>query len=437
MTNSPHVPFFRPLIALLEERGHEVHGLRTRLRADARAARRSRHRARRRRAAARRRRAGRQVRAMGSRLRALRAWAGPQRFDLALSHASHELPLAARSLGVPSAYAYDYEFARAQHTLGSRAATRVVVPDAIPQERLDRLGADGHQGAPLPGAEGGVLPRRARARRGGARPARARPGSGARRRPHAARGLALPPSRQPAVRRRARAARHDAARAGGRAAAHARAARRRCCGAALPSLVVPEHAIDAQSLIALADLVVSAGGTMNREAVALGTPVWTTFAGTMGAVDEGLIADGRLAELRTPTRSCSRRRRRQAPAGGRRDPELHARPAALGARQPGRPAEAGISGAAAAFSSSVPERLPRRRGSRPAAARARCGSSAPTSSSVSPSSTRRSSIASSSSSQAASTGGREIRSIFGCGLGVTTRPRRRAPRAASRRAPGR
>ena len=67
--------------------------------------------------------------------------------------------------------------------------------------------------------------------------------------------------------------------------------------AALPSLVVPERAIDAQSLIALADLVVSAGGTMNREAVALGTPVWTTFAGRLGAVDEALIADGRLVEL--------------------------------------------------------------------------------------------------------------------------------------------
>ena len=39
-----------------------------------------------------------------------------------------------------------------------------------------------------------------------------------------------------------------------------------------PSLIVPERAIDAQSLIAYADLVVSAGGTMNREAVALGTP---------------------------------------------------------------------------------------------------------------------------------------------------------------------
>ena len=57
--------------------------------------------------------------------------------------------------------------------------------------------------------------------------------------------------------------------------------------------IVPEQAIDAQSLIAFADLVVSAGGTMNREAVALGTPVFTVFEGRMGAVDEHLIADGR------------------------------------------------------------------------------------------------------------------------------------------------
>ena len=42
---------------------------------------------------------------------------------------------------------------------------------------------------------------------------------------------------------------------------------------------MPERAIDAQSLIAYADLVVSAGGTMNREAVALGTPVYTIFSG--------------------------------------------------------------------------------------------------------------------------------------------------------------
>jgi len=46
-----------------------------------------------------------------------------------------------------------------------------------------------------------------------------------------------------------------------------------------------------------ADLVISAGGTMNREAVALGVPVYTTFEGRLGAVDERLIAEGRLRKL--------------------------------------------------------------------------------------------------------------------------------------------
>ena len=66
---------------------------------------------------------------------------------------------------------------------------------------------------------------------------------------------------------------------------------------ASPSLVVPDRAVDALSLVALADVVVSAGGTMNREAVALGTPVYTTFAGRLGAVDEQLVRDGRLRRL--------------------------------------------------------------------------------------------------------------------------------------------
>jgi uncharacterized protein len=68
----------------------------------------------------------------------------------------------------------------------------------------------------------------------------------------------------------------------------------------LPSLVAPEHAVDAQSLIAASDLVVSAGGTMNREAVALGVPVYTTFGGRLGAVDETLLAEGRLRLLTDP-----------------------------------------------------------------------------------------------------------------------------------------
>jgi predicted glycosyltransferase len=69
--------------------------------------------------------------------------------------------------------------------------------------------------------------------------------------------------------------------------------------ARVPGFVLPGRAIDAQSLIAHADLVISAGGTMNREAVALRTPVFSTFEGRIGAVDERLIAEGRLRKLVT------------------------------------------------------------------------------------------------------------------------------------------
>lgn len=296
VTNSPHVPFFRPLLALLEAHGHE-------LRVSARAFAQTLELL----AAAGiahdvvgpphggAGRAGK-IRAMGARLRSLRAWAGPQRFDLALSHASHELPLAARSLGIPSAYAYDYEFARSQHTLGSRAATRVVVPDVIPQQRLDRLGAVAAKTRRYPGLKEEYYVADFTA--DVAVPA----------------ALGVDPARVLAVVRTPPEVslyhRHGnplfgdvLKRLGSDPAVHAvvlpRTPQQRATIAALrlPSLIVPQHAVDAQSLIALADLVVSAGGTMNREAVALGTPVWTTFAGRLGAVDERLLAEGRLRLL--------------------------------------------------------------------------------------------------------------------------------------------
>jgi hypothetical protein len=61
--------------------------------------------------------------------------------------------------------------------------------------------------------------------------------------------------------------------------------------------IVPELPVDGPSLISASDVVVSAGGTMNREAVALGVPAYTTFAGKLGAVDARLIDDGRLRRL--------------------------------------------------------------------------------------------------------------------------------------------
>src|SRR3990167_8865537 len=99
LTASAHVLVFRPLVRLLRERGAEL-----------------------------------------TRVSTLRRWARGRSFDLALAHGSHDLTLTARTLRIPSATTFDYEFAWLQHQLGCRAATRVVVPDAIPDDRLPRYG---------------------------------------------------------------------------------------------------------------------------------------------------------------------------------------------------------------------------------------------------------------------------------------------------------
>jgi hypothetical protein len=90
---------------------------------------------------------------------------------------------------------------------------------------------------------------------------------------------------------------------------------------ALPSVIVPERAVDAQSLIAASDLVVSAGGSMNREAVALDTPVYTTYGGRLGGVDESLIRSGKLQPL-TDARALELRKHQGERRINRRDPDL-------------------------------------------------------------------------------------------------------------------
>ena len=90
---------------------------------------------------------------------------------------------------------------------------------------------------------------------------------------------------------------------------------------ALPSVLVPEHAVDGPSLVSASDLVISAGGSMNREAVALGVPVYTTFQGRMGGVDEKLLREGRLRRLENAGDVQLERRDRSAPRL-RRDPQL-------------------------------------------------------------------------------------------------------------------
>ena len=119
--------------------------------------------------------------------------------------------VAARLLRIPAATMFDYEWRHgAARQVNCRLARAVVVPDAIPPAAAPRGTGPAPKLAPVPGAEGGVLPGRLRPRPGGPRPARPRSRAAARRRPHAAGRLALPPLREPAVRRRARALRERA-----------------------------------------------------------------------------------------------------------------------------------------------------------------------------------------------------------------------------------
>lgn len=84
-------------------------------------------------------------------------------------------------------------------------------------------------------------------------------------------------------------------------------------------LIIPERVLDGLNLIWYSDLVISGGGTMNREAAALGIPVYSVFRGTIGAVDHYLAANGRLVLLEKPadigTKLLVRRRNRSINIG--------------------------------------------------------------------------------------------------------------------------
>ena len=62
-------------------------------------------------------------------------------------------------------------------------------------------------------------------------------------------------------------------------------------------LIIPAAPLDGANLIAASDLVISAGGTINREAAALGVPAASIYAGRWAAVDEELMKEGRLRRI--------------------------------------------------------------------------------------------------------------------------------------------
>jgi predicted glycosyltransferase len=257
---------------------------------------------------------------MAQRLRDLHRWAKPRRFDLALAHGSHELTLTARRLGIPSATTFDYEFAWLQHQLGCRAATKVVVPDAIPPERLARYGAVPPKLLRYPGLKEEYYLADFEPDPAALEPFAVDPA-------HVLVVLRPPPDVSLYHRHANPLFPQTLDRIGRREDVRAivlpRTDEQRevVRGLRLPSVVVPEHAVDAQSLIALADLVVSAGGTMNREAVALGVPVYTVFGGRLGGVDEALLAAGRLRTLTDPDALELVKRDPGATPRVRRDPQ--------------------------------------------------------------------------------------------------------------------
>jgi predicted glycosyltransferase len=140
LTNSPHAVIFAPLVRRMQARGDDVavtarafaqtlellelHGIEHTVIGHHGGG----------------SRAGK-ARAAGDRVRAMVAFGRRGRFDVAIAHGSTDLPMACRLLRVPNTTMFDYEYATLQHSLNCRLADRVLVPDAIPPERLRRFGA--------------------------------------------------------------------------------------------------------------------------------------------------------------------------------------------------------------------------------------------------------------------------------------------------------
>jgi uncharacterized protein len=221
--------------------------------------------------------------------------------------------VAARLLRIPSATAFDYEWAKVQHTVNCRLARAVVVPDAIPPERLYPYGARGkiraYEGLKEEYYLADFEPDEAVLHE--LRLDRAQPLLVLRTPPDVSLYHRFENDLFSTVLRKLR---------GTQSVVLPRTEEQRHALNEMGGLVVPERAIDAQSLVAFADLVVSAGGTMNREAVALGTPVYTTFEGRLGAVDEKLLREGRLRRLSNPEEIEVRKRADGSAERVRRDP---------------------------------------------------------------------------------------------------------------------
>jgi len=233
---------------------------------------------------------------LAQRVRALRSFAQRTRPCVAVSHNAYSQTVAAWSLGVPVMTAMDYEYQPANH-LAFRCADLVAVPDVFPLDRLRAEGARPRKTWRYPGlkehialagfqADPGYL---ARAGIDTTRPVM----------------VVRPPADMALYHRFGnplfplllqRLMKEDVttvllARTGAQAADLE--------AAGFGSLLWRGEPLDGRELVAGADAVVSAGGSMNREAAVLGTPAYSIYAGKLAAVDRTLVADGSLCLLQS------------------------------------------------------------------------------------------------------------------------------------------
>ncbi len=225
-------------------------------------------------------------------------WARKRQFDLAISHNSYSQILAARALGIKTVTLMDYEYQPANH-LAFRLASRIIVPASFPAKRLRRYGARVGKVRRYHGTKEDVY----------LADFQPDPSFGAQLcelgvNPDNVLVLMRPPAHD-ALYHRFQNTLFDEALAmllanenvqvillprneAQRAAYSTKASER---------LIIPAAPLDGANLIAASDLVISAGGTINREAAALGVPAASIYAGKWAAVDEELVNEGRLRRI--------------------------------------------------------------------------------------------------------------------------------------------
>jgi predicted glycosyltransferase len=229
---------------------------------------------------------------------ALGKWARGRGLDLAVSHNSYAQIAAASGLGIRTVTLMDYEHQPANH-LAFRLASRVIVPRAFPESALRRFGAARGKVKRYQGTKEDVyladfVPDPSFVKKLGEL------GVG----PDDVLVLVRPPASEALYHRFENELFAEMLnRLGSRSKvkvillARTNEQRTEYETSSTPNLILPREALDGANLIAAADLVISAGGTMNREAAALGVPAATIYAGEWAAVDEELVREGRLLRL--------------------------------------------------------------------------------------------------------------------------------------------